>query len=215
MRLQRTVDRIAGAAQLQVTAGEAGFPKRSWSGFRLFRGAGGGARHRGACGNQPRRAGNVLILGVDMTGDRSLREYDLESGDEAVVDDPLVFLAQPDSIIVTSEFADAERARRGRAPDAVDDDRRQSVHGARHHAVRRIDERLWRQSRGHGYLRRAAGVRPRPPVRSHRPQARRRASRSTAGELRFKRRSASGSRSSPPRRAGSSSNPRSPSTRSR
>ena len=32
-----------------------------------------------------------------MTGDRSLRDYDLESGDEAVIDDPLVFLAQPDS----------------------------------------------------------------------------------------------------------------------
>ena len=48
----------------------------------------------------------MLILGVDMTGDRSLRDYDLESGDEAVIDDPLVFLAQPDSIIVTKEFAD-------------------------------------------------------------------------------------------------------------
>src|SRR5205814_8129084 len=36
--------------------------------------------------------GNLLILGVDMTGDRTLRDYDLESGDEAVVDDPLVFL---------------------------------------------------------------------------------------------------------------------------
>ena len=41
-----------------------------------------------------------------MTGDRSLRDYDLESGDEAVVDDPLVFLAQPDSLIVTREFAE-------------------------------------------------------------------------------------------------------------
>src|SRR5262249_60745747 len=50
--------------------------------------------------------GNLLILGTDMTGDRSLRDYDLESGDEAVIDDPLVFLAQPDSLIVTSEFAD-------------------------------------------------------------------------------------------------------------
>ena len=50
--------------------------------------------------------GSLLILGVDMTGDRSLRDYDLESGDEAVIDDPLVFLAQPDSIILTKEFAD-------------------------------------------------------------------------------------------------------------
>ena len=38
--------------------------------------------------------GNLLILGVDMTGDRGLRQYDLESGDEGVIDDPLVFLAQ-------------------------------------------------------------------------------------------------------------------------
>ena len=50
--------------------------------------------------------GNMLVLGVDMTGDRSLRDYDLDSGDEAVIDDPLVFLAQPDSLIVTREFAD-------------------------------------------------------------------------------------------------------------
>ena len=49
--------------------------------------------------------GNLLVLGVDMTGDRSLREYDLESGDAAVIDDPLVFLAQPDSVMVTAEFA--------------------------------------------------------------------------------------------------------------
>ena len=41
-----------------------------------------------------------------MTGDRSLRDYDLEAGDDAVIDDPLVFLAQPDSIILTKEFAD-------------------------------------------------------------------------------------------------------------
>ena len=41
-----------------------------------------------------------------MTGDRSLRDYDLDSGDEAVIDDPLVFLAQPDSIILTKQFAE-------------------------------------------------------------------------------------------------------------
>ena len=46
------------------------------------------------------------MLGVDMTGDRSLRDYDLEGGDEAVIDDPLVFLAQPDSLILSKEFAE-------------------------------------------------------------------------------------------------------------
>jgi putative ABC transport system permease protein len=55
-----------------------------------------------------RGQGNLLILGVDMTGDRSLRDYDLESSgsdvDEAI-DDPLVFLAQPDSLMVTDTYA--------------------------------------------------------------------------------------------------------------
>src|SRR5262245_21056371 len=53
--------------------------------------------------------GNLLVLGIDMTGDRSLRDYDLESGDDALVDDPLVFLAQPDSIILSKEFAERNR----------------------------------------------------------------------------------------------------------
>ena len=48
---------------------------------------------------------NLLILGVDMLGDRSIRNYDLEENDEAI-DDPLIFLAQPDSLMVTKKFAD-------------------------------------------------------------------------------------------------------------
>ena len=39
-----------------------------------------------------------------MLGDRSLRSYDLENTDEAI-DDPLVFLAQPDSLMITKTFA--------------------------------------------------------------------------------------------------------------
>ena len=103
---ERTVDRIAGAAQLQVTSGEAGFPEEVLERVQSIPEvqvavpvieAPAATRLAGQ--------GNLLILGVDMTGDRSLRDYDLESGDEAVVDDPLVFLAQPDSIIITKEFA--------------------------------------------------------------------------------------------------------------
>jgi len=50
--------------------------------------------------------GKLLILAVDMTGDRSLRDYEFDQGEQDVIDDPLVFLAQPDSIILTREFAD-------------------------------------------------------------------------------------------------------------
>jgi putative ABC transport system permease protein len=103
---ERTVDRIAGAAQLQVTAGEAGFPEEILEEVQSVRGVQVAVPVIEApAGTNLPGQGNILILGVDMTGDRSLREYDLESGDDAVVDDPLVFLAQPDSIIITKEFA--------------------------------------------------------------------------------------------------------------
>ena len=103
---ERTVDRIAGSAQLQVTAGEPGFPEELLERVQSLPDVQVAVPviEAPAATNLPGQ-GNILILGVDMTGDRSLREYDLESGEDAVVDDPLVFLAQPDSIILTREFA--------------------------------------------------------------------------------------------------------------
>ena len=103
----QTVDRIAGKTELQVTAGEAGFDEeilekvQSAPSVRVAVPAIEAVVDTHIAGE-----GSLLILGVDMTGDRSLRDYDLESGDESVIDDPLVFLAQPDSIILTKEFAD-------------------------------------------------------------------------------------------------------------
>ena len=106
----RTVDRIAGKTELQVTAGEAGFDEDVLEKVQAA------ATVRVAVpviesvvDSRIAGQGSLLVLGVDMTGDRSLRDYDLESGDEAVIDDPLVFLAQPDSLIVSKEFADRNR----------------------------------------------------------------------------------------------------------
>jgi putative ABC transport system permease protein len=103
----RTVDRIAGKTELQVTAGEPGFDEEVLEKVQ----AASTVRVavpviEAVVDTRLRGQGNLLVLGVDMTGDRSLRDYDLDSGDEAVVDDPLVFLAQPDSIILSKEFAD-------------------------------------------------------------------------------------------------------------
>jgi putative ABC transport system permease protein len=103
----RTVDRIAGKTELQVSAGETGFDEevlekvQSASTVRIAVPVIEAVVDSNITGQ-----GNVLVLGIDMTGDRSLRDYDLDSGDEAVIDDPLVFLAQPDSIILSKEFAD-------------------------------------------------------------------------------------------------------------
>jgi putative ABC transport system permease protein len=105
--LHQTVDKIAGATQLQVTAGETGFDEdvlervQALPQVKVAVPVVEAVAETGLPGQ-----GSLLILAVDMTGDRSLRDYALESGDEAVVDDPLVFLAQPDSLIVTREFAE-------------------------------------------------------------------------------------------------------------
>jgi putative ABC transport system permease protein len=110
----KTIDRIAGKAELQITSGEGGFPESVLDQVQAL------PEVRVAVpvieapvDTNLKGEGNLLILAVDMTGDRSLRDYDLESGEEAVLDDPLVFLAQPDSLIVTREFADRNGLRIG------------------------------------------------------------------------------------------------------
>ncbi|HEV8345743.1 MAG TPA: FtsX-like permease family protein, partial [Vicinamibacterales bacterium] len=101
-----TVDRIAGKTELQVTAGETGFGEdvlekvQSASTVRVAVPV-----IEAVVDAKIKGQGNLLVLGVDMTGDGSLRDYDLES-DEAAIDDPLVFLAQADSLMVSKEFAE-------------------------------------------------------------------------------------------------------------
>jgi putative ABC transport system permease protein len=103
---RHTVDQIAGATQLQISAGETGFDEnvldrvQTEPGVRVAVPVIEAVVSTGLKGQ-----GNVLILGVDMTGDRSLRDYDLKSDQEAALDDPLIFLARPDSLIVTGTFA--------------------------------------------------------------------------------------------------------------
>ncbi len=111
---QRTIDRIAGKTQLQVTAGETGFPEEALEKVQDLREVAAASPVIEAVLNLAGK-GNILVLGVDMTGDRSLRDYDLEegAGDGDVIDDPLVFLAQPDSLILSKQFAQANGIVRG------------------------------------------------------------------------------------------------------
>jgi putative ABC transport system permease protein len=105
-----TVNRIAGKAQLQVSAGDAGFSEEALERVQSLREVRAAApvieteADPGFAGQ-----GKLLILAVDMTGDRSLRDYDFDNAEQDVIDDPLIFLAQPDSLILTSEFAARNR----------------------------------------------------------------------------------------------------------
>ena len=105
---QRTIDQIAGTTQLQVTAGDGGFPEEALEKVQAI------AEIRAAApvieasvDSGFKGQGNILILGVDMTGDRNVRDYHLEESPDGAIDDPLVFLAQPDSLMITRSFADA------------------------------------------------------------------------------------------------------------
>jgi putative ABC transport system permease protein len=106
LAFSRTVDRIAGKTELQVSAGDNGFPEsvleqvQSAASVRVAVPVIEAVARTAVAGE-----GSLLILGVDLMGDRSLRDYDLDSGDAAVIDDPLVFLAQPDSIMLSGAFA--------------------------------------------------------------------------------------------------------------
>ena len=129
MSLRRTVDKIAGKAQLEVASGEAGVPEETLDAVRAV---------PGVLAAQPiveavvKPEGpaeqSLMVLGVDFLGDRSIRDWDF--GEDDVLDDPLVFLAQPDSICLTQEFA----ARKGLALD--DTIRLETGHGWKSFTVR-------------------------------------------------------------------------------
>ena len=84
LAFNQTVDRIAGKTQLQVSAGETGFNEEVLETVQASPSVGVAVPaieavvDSGIVGQ-----GNLLILGTDMTGDRGLRDYDLEAGDEA------------------------------------------------------------------------------------------------------------------------------------
>jgi putative ABC transport system permease protein len=102
----KTVDQVAGATQLQVSAGGFGFEESVLERVQAIPEVEVAVPIiETTVETSIAEQGSILVLGIDMTGDRRLREYDLEDGDDAIIDDPLVFLAQPDSLMVTQEFA--------------------------------------------------------------------------------------------------------------
>src|SRR5262245_12118813 len=73
----RTIDRIAGKTELQVTAGETGFDEEILERVQ----ASPAVRVavpvvEAVADTMSASQGNLLVLGVDFTGDRSLRDYD-------------------------------------------------------------------------------------------------------------------------------------------
>jgi putative ABC transport system permease protein len=110
----QTIDSIAGGTQLQVSSGETGFDEEVLQRVQAVIGVRAAVPVIEAVASTGLKGqGNVLILGVDMTGDRLVRNYDMQASDGLVIGDPLMFLIQPDSIIVTTTFAQENGLRTG------------------------------------------------------------------------------------------------------
>jgi len=102
---RESIDSVAGKATLSVTSGQAGFPEETLTRVEAVPGV---ARAVPMITSTGRFAGKdsnrtIYILGVDLLKESAVRTYQTEN--EEIMEDPLVLLNQPDSIILTREFA--------------------------------------------------------------------------------------------------------------
>jgi putative ABC transport system permease protein len=104
--LTLTVERLAGKSTLEVSAGETGFPEetldtvRATPGVQLAEPVIEVIVHTAF-----QDEGNLLVLGVDTTGDQQLRQYEFDSS-QSQISDPLTYLAEPQSILLSRAFAE-------------------------------------------------------------------------------------------------------------
>lgn len=110
--IRSTVDRVAGKAQLQITM-VGGVPEEVQERVRELP----GIRATSPVIEQivvPERGelGSLLVIGIDLLGDREMRDYGFD-GQDADLDDPLLFLAQPDSALFTRQFAEKAKLKTG------------------------------------------------------------------------------------------------------
>ncbi len=97
-----------GRAALQVTGAQSGFPESIVEKVRAVPGVEYAVPvidTEGLLSKGKERS--VMVLGVDVLVDSQIRSYSL-SGDSAEIPDPLLFLAKPDSILVTRAMAERE-----------------------------------------------------------------------------------------------------------
>lgn len=100
-----TISDLSGEADVSITAGELGFPE---SQLKLIEDTP-GVRHavpvieEHAFLRSGQDSESIYVLGVDMLRESSVRRY--QGADDKIMDDPQVFLNQPDSLIVSERFA--------------------------------------------------------------------------------------------------------------
>jgi putative ABC transport system permease protein len=99
---------ISGKASLMVTAGEAGFAEDKLDEILKVPGVKNAVplvQARAYFSGEQGISETLTILGVDLLKEQAVRTYKMNQ--EELVEDPLVFLNQSDSIIITRDFANA------------------------------------------------------------------------------------------------------------
>ncbi len=106
--LRENVESVAGKAKITISAGPTGFAESKLEDARSVPGvkvAVPMVEARAYFQGTLERDAAVYILGVDLLQEAGVRTY--KTTDQKIIDDPLVFLNQPDSIVVTKKFAAA------------------------------------------------------------------------------------------------------------
>lgn len=114
--LETTVDRLAGKATLQITAGESGFPEDVIETVRATDGVTDSvAQILEFCQTELDDKANLLVLGIDPEAEQKLRAYDVDGVPDAEgrKDAPLFFLKLPNTVVISSAFADKEGLKAG------------------------------------------------------------------------------------------------------
>jgi putative ABC transport system permease protein len=104
--LRGTVEKLAGKATVEISAGESGFSEKVLDTVRATPGVQLAEPVIETIVQTPYSdEGALMVLGVDTTGDQQLRDYQFDRA-QTQISDPLVFLAQPNSILLSRLFAE-------------------------------------------------------------------------------------------------------------
>ena len=101
------IDAVAGRAALTVTAGGAPFPEATAAQVAKVPGVELAVPVVSATAITVDGSGEVLLVhGIDITDERAVGVYEAHDTNGLSLEDPLVFLSQPDSIIIARAWAD-------------------------------------------------------------------------------------------------------------
>ncbi len=115
LSFQSGIESISGRATVSVLGGPAGFPETVLEEIEKTPGVASAVPVIESQAYTTHDSGNksetLMILGVDLLRESSIRAYRVQ--ETGVIEDPLSFLNQPDSIILTRKYADLHHLKKG------------------------------------------------------------------------------------------------------